>query len=115
MGRITATVTDNESDITRIQFAIDDNPLQDLSFTHGRVVDVGGGTEVQGQTNFNFFDAPLGTHTVTIVAESTGGTSTLTWEFTIVHPDTKPPEVVTYSPLGIIRTDRPVLAATVER
>ncbi len=113
LGRITAVVTDNESNITRIQFAIDDNPLTDLSFSSGRVVNVGGGTEVQGQTNFNFFDAPLGTHTVTIVAESTGGSSTLTWEFTIVHPDTKPPEVVTYSPLGIIRTDRPVLAATV--
>ena len=113
LGRITAMVTDNESDITRIQFAIDDNPLTDLSFSSGRVVNVGGGTEVQGQTNFNFFDAPFGTHTVTIVAESTGGSSTLTWEFTIVHPDQKPPEVVTYSPLGIIRTDRPVLAATV--
>ena len=113
LGRITAMVTDNESDITRIQFAIDDNPLTDLSFSSGRVVNVGGGTEVQGQTNFNFFDAPLGTHTVTIVAESTGGSATLTWEFTIVHPDTKPPEVVTYSPLGIIRTDRPILAATV--
>lgn len=113
LGRITAVVTDNESDITRIQFAIDDNPLKDLSFSSGRVVNVGGGTEVQGQTNFNFFDAPLGTHTVTIVAESTGGSSTLTWEFTIVSPDSKPPEVVTYSPLGIIRTDRPILAATV--
>lgn len=113
IGRVTATVTDNESDITRIQFAIDDNPLQDLSFSAGRVVNVGGGTEVQGQTNYNFFDAPLGTHTVTIVAESTGGSTTLNWEFTIVSPDSKPPEVVTYSPLGIIRTDRPILAATV--
>ena len=113
IGRITATVTDNESDITRIQFAIDDNPLQDLSFSAGRVVNVGGGTEVQGQTNYNFFDAPFGTHTVTIVAESTGGSTTLNWEFTIVSPDSKPPEVVTYSPLGIIRTDRPILAATV--
>lgn len=113
LGRVTATVTDNESNITRIQYAIDDNPLQDLSFSAGRVVNVGGGTEVQGQTNYNFFDAPLGTHTVTIVAESTGGSTTLNWEFTIVSPDSKPPEVVTYSPLGIIRTDRPVLAATV--
>jgi len=76
-------------------------------------VEVGRGTEVQGQTNFNFFDAPLGTHSVTIVAESTGGSTTLTWEFTIVSPDSTPPKVVTYSPLGIIRTDRPVLAATV--
>ena len=113
LGRVTARVSDNESNITRIQFAIDDNPLQDISFSPGMVVEVGRGTEVQGRTNFNFFDAPLGTHSVTIVAESTGGTSTLTWEFTIVSPDSKPPEVVTYSPLGIIRTDRPVLAATV--
>ena len=113
LGRITARVSDNESNITRIQFALDDNPLQDISFSSGRVVEVGKGTEVQGQTNFNFFDAPLGTHSVTIVAESTGGTSTLTWEFTIVSPDSTPPKVVTYSPLGIIRTDRPILAATV--
>ncbi len=113
LGRVTARVSDNESNITRIQFAIDDNPLQDISFSPGLVVEVGKGTEVQGRTNFNFFDAPLGTHSVTIVAESTGGTSTLTWEFTIVSPDSKPPEVVTYSPLGIIRTDRPILAATV--
>ena len=113
IGRITALVTDNESDITRIQYALDDSPLTDISFSPARVYEVGGGKEVKGQTSFNLFDAPLGTHTVTIVAESTGGSTTLTWEFTIVHPDTKPPEVVTYSPLGIIRTDRPVLAATV--
>ena len=113
LGRITARVSDNESNITRIQFALDDNPLQDISFSSGRVVEVGKGTEVQGQTNFNFFDAPLGTHSVTIVAESTGGSTTLTWEFTIVSPDSTPPKVVTYSPLGIIRTDRPILAATV--
>lgn len=113
IGRVTALVTDNESDITRIQYAIDDNPLQDISFSPGRSIEVGGGKEVKGQTSFNFFDAPLGTHTVTIVAESTGGSSTLTWEFTIVSPDSTPPEVVTYSPLGIIRTDRPILAATV--
>lgn len=113
IGRITALVTDNESDITRIQYALDDSPLTDISFSPARVYEVGGGKEVKGQTSFNLFDAPLGTHTVTIVAESTGGTTTLNWEFTIVHPDQKPPEVVTYSPLGIIRTDRPVLAATV--
>ena len=113
IGRITALVTDNESDITRIQYALDDSPLTDISFSPARVIEVGGGKEVKGQTSFNLFDAPLGTHSVTIVAESTGGTTTLTWEFTIVHPDQKPPEVVTYSPLGIIRTDRPVLAATV--
>ena len=113
IGRVTARVSDNESNITRIQFALDDNPLQDISFSSGMVVEVGKGTEVQGQTNFNFFDAPLGTHSVTIVAESTGGSTTLTWTFTIVAPDTTPPKVVTYSPLGIIRTDRPVLAATV--
>ena len=113
IGRITALVTDNESDITRIQYALDDSPLTDISFSPARVYEVGGGKEVKGQTSFNLFDAPLGTHTVTIVAESTGGSTTLTWEFTIVHPDQKPPVVVTYSPLGIIRTDRPVLAATV--
>ena len=113
LGRVTAVVTDNESNITRIQYAIDDNPLQDLTFSAGRVVEVGKGTEVRGQTNYNFFDAPLGTHTVTLVAESTGGSATLTWEFTIIAPDTTPPQIVTYSPLGIIRTDRPVLAATV--
>ncbi len=113
LGRITARVTDNESNITRIMLGIDDNPLKEISFSAGRDIEVGRGTEVQGQTNFNFTDAPLGTHTVTIVAESTGGASTLTWEFTIVNPDNTPPKVVTYSPLGIIRTDRPVLAATV--
>ncbi len=113
LGRITARVTDAESDITRIMLAIDDNPLQEISFSPAMVVEVGRGTEVKGQTNFNFTDSPLGTHSVTLVAESTGGASTLTWTFTVVNPDTTPPQVVTYSPLGIIRTDRPVLAATV--
>ena len=113
IGRITALVTDNESNITRVQYALDDEPLKDISFADGRVVEVGGGKEVKGQTTFNLFDAPLGTHTVTVVAESTGGSATLTWEFTIIAPDTTPPQIVTYSPLGIIRTDRPVLAATV--
>ncbi|MYE87899.1 hypothetical protein F4X33_02740 [Candidatus Poribacteria bacterium] len=113
IGRVTARVSDNESNITRIQYALDDAPLKDISFSPAMMVEVGGGKEVKGQTSFNLFDAPLGTHSVTIVAESTGGTSTLTWEFTIVAPDTTPPKVVTYSPLGIIRMDRPVLAATV--
>ena len=113
IGRVTALVTDNESNITRVQYALDDEPLKAISFSAGRVVEVGGGKEVKGQTSFNLFDAPLGTHTVTVVAESTGGSATLTWEFTIIAPDTTPPQIVTYSPLGIIRTDRPVLAATV--
>ena len=83
-------VTDNESDITRIQLAVNDNPLQDLSFTPGLVV------EVSDQTGFSFADAPLGTHSVTVVAESTGGTSSLTWTFNIVATE---PTVVIASPL----------------
>ena len=90
MGQITAMVTDNESDITRIQLAVNDNPLQDLSFTPGLVV------EVSDQTGFSFADAPLGTHSVTVVAESTGGTSSLTWTFNIVATE---PTVVIASPL----------------
>ena len=112
VGRVTARVTDNESAITRIQYALNDEPLKDISFSAGSmVVEVGRGKEVKGQTTFTNLSA--GTHSVTIVAESAGGASTLTWTFTIIEPETTPPTVVTYSPLGIIRTDRPVIAATV--
>ena len=90
LGRITAQVADNESNLTRIQLAIDDNPLQDISFSPGMVV------EVEDQTGFSFADAPLGTHSVTLVAESTGGSSALTWTFTIVAPE---PTVSIVSPL----------------
>ena len=90
LGRITAQVADNESNLTRIQLAIDDNPLQDILFSPGMVV------EVEDQTGFSFADAPLGTHSVTLVAESTGGSSALTWTFTIVAPE---PTVSIVSPL----------------
>ena len=90
LGRIAAQVSDNESNITRIQLAIDDNPLQDISFSPAMTV------EVEDQTGFSFADAPLGTHSVTLVAESTGGSSALTWTFTIVAPE---PTVTIVSPL----------------
>ncbi|MCZ6676553.1 MAG: Ig-like domain-containing protein, partial [Candidatus Poribacteria bacterium] len=53
-----------------------------------------------------------GTYTATVVAQSAGGTSTRTWTFT-VELDKTPPELVTFSPLGVIRTARPVASATV--
>ena len=91
MGQITAMVTDNESDITR------DSGLR-LMTIHCRICRSHRVwlLEVSDQTGFSFADAPLGTHSVTVVAESTGGTSSLTWTFNIVATE---PTVVIASPL----------------
>ena len=52
-------------------------------------------------------------NTVTIkIVDSEGNTAEATSTFTLAL-DTTPPVVATYSPLGIIRTDRPIAAATV--
>ena len=52
-------------------------------------------------------------NTVTIkIVDGEGNTAEATSTFTLAL-DTTPPVVATYSPLGIIRTDRPIAAATV--
>ena len=52
-------------------------------------------------------------NTVTIkIVDEEGNTAEATSTFTLAL-DTTPPVVATYSPLGIIRTDRPIAAATV--
>ena len=54
-----------------------------------------------------------GGNTVTIkIVDEEGNTAEATSTFTLAL-DTTPPVVATYSPLGIIRTDRPIAAATV--
>ena len=58
------------------------------------------------------FDRGAG-NTVTIkIEDEEGNTAEATSTFTLAL-DTTPPVVATYSPLGIIRTDRPIAAATV--
>jgi methionine-rich copper-binding protein CopC len=123
-----AIVIDEQSNITRVTIALDGEapPIvvvpsdagmaDDGAAADGAADDGSVAEEAQpfkgGQVSRDFADLTDGTHTVTIVAENAGGSSTHTWTFT-VELDTTPPEIVTFAPLGTIRDARPLASVTV--
>lgn len=96
---ISVAVGDEQSDITRVTIDVDGSGARAVSIREGRASRV-----VSGLTP--------GTHTVTVTAESAGGTSTHTWKFT-VELDTTPPVISAVSPQGIIREDSARISAAI--
>ena len=96
---ISAAVGDEQSRVTRVNIDVDGTGARAASIREGRA-----SRQVSGLTS--------GTHTVTVSAESAGGTSTHTWKFT-VELDTTPPVISAVSPHGIIREDSARISAAV--
>ena len=99
---LSAVVTDNESVVTSVSISVDDGDPEVI--TDSAVLG-DGRIEVAGVFQ-------EGAHTVTVVAESDGGTTEHQWMFEIV-PDTTPPVISSVAPTGLIEsTNREALGQT---
>ena len=96
---LSATVTDEQSDVSNVTIALDGGSAESVAVDGGGV-----SRDVSGLTP--------GTHSVTVVATSGGGSSTHTWTFT-VELDTTPPVISAVSPQGIIREDSARISAAI--
>ena len=96
---ISAAVGDEQSSITRVTIDIDGTGARTASVR-------------QGRATRQVSDLTPGTHTVTVTAESAGGTSAHTWKFT-VELDTTPPVISAAAPHGIIREDSARISAVI--
>ena len=97
--QLSAVVIDNESPIESVTIAVDDGPAVPVAaddFRNGRV-----GRDIEW--------LEMGTHTVTIVATSKGGSTSHAWTFTI-DLDKLPPTITSTGPHGLVRKERPVLS-----
>ena len=96
---ISAVVVDEQSKLESVTIALDDGApraVATVDIQNGRV-----GRDVIALTT--------GTHTVTIIATSAGGTTAHAWTFT-VELDEKPPTITSTGPHGLVRKERPVVS-----
>ena len=96
---ISAVVVDEQSPLESVTIALDDGApraVATVDIQNGRV-----GRDVIALTT--------GTHTVTIIATSAGGTTAHAWTFT-VELDEKPPTITSTGPHGLVRKERPVVS-----
>ena len=93
---LSAVVTDDESTVTSVSISVDDADPEVITdaetINDGRI-------EIAGVFQ-------EGEHTVTLIAESDGGTTEHQWMFEIV-PDTTPPVISAVAPTGIIKDSDP--------
>ncbi len=97
---ISAVVTDEQSKVVSAKFAIDDKPFRSIplaQIAQGRI-----------ETAESFTS---GTHTVTLVAISEGGTTQHSWTFTL-EVDNVAPTITSISPTGTIRGGLPTISAS---
>jgi len=97
---LSAVVTDEQSALTGVTIALDT-----AAATPVLLADIQGGRVRRNVT------LTSGTHTVTIVATSAGGSTTHTWTFT-VELDETPPAITTTAPHGIVRVEKPTISAS---
>ena len=93
---LSTVVTDNESVVTSVSISVDDAEPEVIT---DQAILGDGRIEVSG-----VFEE--GAHTVTLVAESDGGTTEHQWTFEIV-PDTTPPVISVVAPTGVIKDSDP--------
>ena len=97
---ISAVVTDEQSSVVSAKFAIDDKPFRSVplaQIAQGRI-----------ETAESFTS---GTHTVTLVAISEGGTTQHSWTFTLVV-DNVAPTITSITPTGTVRGGLPTISAS---
>ncbi len=97
---ISAVVSDEQSSIVSVKFAIDDKP--------SRSVPLAQIAEGRAQIAESF---TAGAHTVTVIAISAGGTTQHSWTFTL-EVDNVAPTITSITPTGTIRAGLPVISAS---
>ena len=100
---ISAVVTDEQSTVSSVKYSVNGGQLQSISNLH---------------INEGKIEAPVdyeahgdGLYTVRLVATSEGGTTEITWTFTLVV-DNVAPTITSITPSGIFRGGLPVISAS---
>ena len=97
---LSAVVTDEQSSLVSVKFGINDKPFRSVPLAQ----------IAQGRIEMaDSFTA--GTHTVTVVAISEGGTTEYSWTFTL-EIDNVAPTITSISPTGTIRGGLPTISAS---
>jgi hypothetical protein len=94
---ISAVISEDASKITDVTVAVDGNSTK--------------GTLKDGTVQLTQSGLDDGSHTVTVTAQSIGGTSTHTWTFT-VDQDNTPPQITVTDPQGTVRVEKPTISAS---
>jgi len=94
---ISAVVSEDVSKITDVTVAVDGKSTK--------------GTLKDGTVQLTQSGLDNGSHTVTVTAQSIGGTSTHTWTFTVDQDDT-PPQITVTDPQGTVRVEKPTISAS---
>ena len=97
---LSAVVTDDQSSIVSAKFGINDKPFRSIplaQIAQGRI-----------ETADSF---TAGTHTITVVAISEGGTTQHSWTFTL-EVDNVAPAITSITPTGTIRGGLPTISAS---
>ena len=97
---LSAVVTDDQSSVVSAKFGINDKPFRSIplaQIAQGRI-----------ETAESF---TAGTHTITVVAISEGGTTQHSWTFTL-EVDNVAPAITSISPTGTIRGGLPTISAS---
>ena len=97
---ISADISDPESDLLSVKYLIDDTAP-----THSYPVD-NAGNKFEITHSFN-----AGTHSITLIAESEGGSKEFRWTFT-VEVDEAPPAISNITPSGTVQAGLPTISAS---
>ena len=97
---LSASVTDDQSSVVSVRFGIDDKPYRSIPLAQ----------IAEGRVEVADSFTP-GTHTIKLVAASEGGTTQVSWTFTLVVDNTAP-TISSITPSGTIRGGLPVISAS---
>ena len=97
---LSASVVDDQSSVVSVRFGIDDKPYRSIPLAQ----------IAEGRVEVADSFTP-GTHTIKLVAASEGGTTQVSWTFTLVV-DNIAPTITSITPSGTIRGGLPVISAS---
>ena len=97
---LSASVIDDQSSVVSVRFGIDDKPYRSIPLAQ----------IAEGRVEVADSFTP-GTHTVKLIAASEGGTTQVSWTFTLVVDNTAP-TISSITPSGTIRGGLPVISAS---
>ena len=100
---ISAVVTDEQSAVSSVKYSVNGGQLQSISNLH---INEG---KIQAPVNYEAHGDGL--YTVRLVATSEGGTTEITWTFTLLV-DNVAPTITSITPSGIFRGGLPVISAS---
>ncbi len=100
---ISAVVTDEQSTVTSVRYSVNGGQVQSISNLH---IDEG---KIQAPVDYEAHGDGL--YTIRLIATSEGGTTEITWTFTLLVDNVKP-TITSITPSGVVRGGLPVISAS---